>query len=179
MNRNTLMALGVVTTVGFAGIGENFQRGGIWLGGDGMVSISEIGGDNELELSIALNQKFYVVDNLSFGLYEGFDRSYDMNMFRFGGSVGYTFLHDGEKSTGPAHTIELASGGFIFENRNFFTLTPSYTFEYFVTERIAPYIKVGPDFLFDSESDTRTDLDFRLGVALHFPTRMSVTIPME
>ncbi len=78
-----------------------------------------------------------------------------------------------------AHTLELSTGTTISDNHSIYSLSPSYTFEYFVTERIAPYIKTAAHFNFERDKKTVTDLDFRIGLALHFPTRMRVNIPMN
>ncbi len=177
--KKVVLPLIISSTLGFGGIGENFEKGGVWIGGDGMALIQNIGDNSEFSIFLSLNQKFYIHDNFYFGFYEGYSRFNEKNAINFGGSAGYTFLASEELSKGPAHTIDFAVGSYFIENSNFLTLTPSYTFEYFLTERFAPYIKIGPDFWLSSEDDLRTDLSFRIGLALHFPTKMRVNIPSK
>lgn len=166
-----------------AGIGENFERGGIWLGGDAWATVRDIGKESsQTSFLVKLQQNFYVVDNLSLGLSESYYRwGSSEDVVSLLGSVGYTFLKNPEASQGVAHTVNLGLGGSIwsnYESLNSFNVKPSYTFEYFVSDRIAPYFTAGPAIEIFKDK-TKTDLNMGLGLAIHFPTKMRVIIPME
>ncbi len=177
--KKALLSTVLISAVTFAGIGENFEKGGMWFGGGGWFSLRDLGEDNEATFSITLDQSFYLVDNFSFGFYESYHHFYDINYLSLGLSLGYTFLKDGELSQGPAHTLSLGSGFSIDlgdADNKYLTVSPKYKFEYFVTERIAPYISAGPAFSFDLNETVTTDLDLNVGLALHFPTKMRVNV---
>lgn len=177
--KSSLMIIAIFLSIASAGIGENFERGGVWLGGDGFVKLRDLGSENsDLMFSFGLEQNFYLVDNFSLGLFENYTAIDDFNAFSFGLSAGYTILHDGEAESGPAHTLLVGVGTALVKGDWDYTLVlPNYRFSYFVNERVAPYFQAGPAFYIGFEEANRTDLDISFGLALHFPTTMRVNIP--
>jgi len=180
-----IIATTVVTNSLFAGIGENFEKGGIWIGGDGWIQLFDVEKSNSnTSLNVAANQKFYIVENLNFGFTESFTYiDFGTEKFQYGSvgaSVGYSIVPKPEASQGAVHTIDFAVLNQFSDNASFngTSLSPSYTFEYFVTERIAPYAKAAPFFMF-SDEDKIFNLGFGVGLALHFPTKMRVNIHPE
>ena len=167
----------------FAGIGENFEKGGYWIGGNGYIYFTNIGEKDDFSFTASLGaeQDYYIVDNLSFGfderVYFGKRRNPTISI---SSNISYTFLKNPEASKGPAHRVGFAVGGrFRYDTEMYssLSLVPSYTFSYFLTERIAPYIKVEgvSDYSFDANR-WRFGADVRLGLALYFPVKMRVNV---
>lgn len=177
--KRVVLSTVLLSAVTFAGIGENFEKGGVWIGGGAWFSLRDLGDGGDAAFSLTLDQKFYLMDNFSFGFYENYHYYSDIHFLNSGLSLGYTFLKDGELSQGPAHTLSLSSG-FALDltdfDYNYLTVTPKYTFEYFITDRIAPYASAGTEFAFDFGGSVRKNLHFNVGLALHFPTKMRVNI---
>jgi len=160
----------------FGGIGDNFSAAGIWIGGDGSFHVNDIGGANFYYSYFTLNQNFLVVDNLAIEVSERF--IFDSYGFTFSAGLGsiYSFVMTPQKSKGIVNSVGLRTGLSFDESgyRNTF-LFPFYTFQYFVTDRISPYIRFGPYFRI-SKKTIETDGDIYIGLSLHFPTQMRVNI---
>ena len=157
-------------------IGENYEGGGIVLGGSGYVYLSLHG---YWSVSVDPWVDFLLADGITAGL--GLDTYMNSNG-EWGDSlhpsVSFAFGYDPDATSGPAHRVGLRSGvglgGTSFSDVFFDIgwIEPYYTFYYFVTPRIAPYVQlraVTVDFVGGIALDTYVWLGF--GVAFHVPNK--------
>lgn len=158
----------------FAGIGENFEKGGIAFGGDlsFQYSPASINEDWFKSYIIALNIRpdfhFFIIDNISFALYPnlGFSHgTYDdyLSSTRMGyglySGFSYYYVPDPEAEKGFVMSLGFNIGidfdqgltrkanGERLENKSLFILfdfVPSVNFYYFLTERVALRIGINP-----------------------------------
>ena len=157
-------------------IGENYEGGGTVFGGSGYIYLSL---DGYWSVSVNPWADFLLADGVAVGL--GLDTYMNSNG-QWGDSlhpsVSFVFGYDPDATSGPAHRVGLRSGfglgGTTFSDVSFDFgwIEPYYTFYYFVTPRIAPYLQLQAltvGFVGGITLDIYVRLGF--GMAFHMPNK--------
>jgi hypothetical protein len=167
------------------GIDENFKAAGIWLGGDAYCNYTRDFYSNWYDLSGSISGRFnfFVVDHLALSLGVGYSvysfTNQTTQFLHLATGAEYDFVTCPEAERGIVHSLVLEAGdeiGFLAGGYNIFSFSPQYRFNYFVTERIAPYFLVRPTFNFEGGNRNSCSLYAGIGVGLYFPTSMRVMI---
>ena len=191
MKRITTIALVLIIVGGGVSmadnIGENFDAGGVALGGCLRFAIADL----HQYLYLRATASMLVVRGLALGLIGEID-FYDSEYgdVVLGSELSYTFGYDPDASSGLAFTIgvsvqavsTLVTGIYGEEYRGeYIAAAPSASIDWFVNPRVSVQATVrGPELLYDAllydalQFDIGDSVDFFLGAAYHIPNRDAV-----
>lgn len=128
----------LVIGVGADTIGENFEGGGVVIGGSGYFYTNLSG---YWEFRVAPWMDFLVYDGFAPGLGVSFYTDSDGDLtIGITPDVSYTFGYNPDATSGLAHTVGLSSSMQFSGGSTWVSLYPWYRLYYFVAPRIAPYL---------------------------------------
>lgn len=158
-------------------IDENFNAGGIQIGGNGQYY-------NDLEnttiFTITPEINIFPIDFLSFGFstqvsYFTYKNERSPAIYIFSGNVEYTFLVNSNENFGFAVQPGISAG--IEPLNDYNNITPYLRVLYFLSPRIAPYIKISAisfhfgDLYARNDKNVMVFLDVKFGMSFFIPTK--------
>ncbi|MDA3811720.1 MAG: hypothetical protein PF518_15485 [Spirochaetaceae bacterium] len=156
-------------------VGENFEAGGIQLGGSGSY-YNSLDGYSSFRINPFVN--FFVVDNFSFGagLVFNTNSNEEKNLSVYG-SFAYSLVADPSAGTGFVGQMGMGMGyNNDLDGYGYFYFEPYVNAYYYITPRIAPYIGFRAITFFVDEYgfDMSTYINVSFGIVFSIPTKDKV-----
>ena len=159
-------------------IGENFEPGGVALGGYLRYSLSL--DTIERHLVVHPTVDFLVARGVTLGLYGDFRVDFGIyDDVAIGSDISYTFGYDPEATSGMAYAFGLSGEVASYQISLFrpddvevITVAPSFSIDWFANPRLSIEALVrGPELAFYEGVHIWSFVEFALGTRLHVPNR--------